>query len=333
MTEIVSIRLERCGKTFPNGYRALDPLDLVVAAGETLAVLGPSGCGKTTVLRMIAGLEQPDPGGRIVIGDSDVTRVPTEQRGVGMVFQNYALFPNLSLAANIEYGLRVRKHDPARRKRRVRELLEMMHLTEFADRSVAQLSGGQKQRVALARALAPEPRVLLLDEPLTALDAKLRDALRVELAELLARLQITTVLVTHDQAEAMALGDRVAVMSRRKLEQLGAPEELYGAPRNAFVADFVGTMNRVNAVQVDGKIALGGEEPLYFRPHDIALTPAANAQIRGRIVGSFFAGSVTRVMVRLDDGQVVIIDALGQASHTAGNPVGVVFQRPTPVGA
>jgi putative spermidine/putrescine transport system ATP-binding protein len=333
MAEIVSIRLERCSKTFPNGYRALDPLDLVVAAGETLAVLGPSGCGKTTVLRMIAGLEQPDPGGRIVIGATDVTNVPTEQRGVGMVFQNYALFPNLSLAANIEYGLRVRKHDPARRKQRVSELLEMMHLTEFADRSVQQLSGGQKQRVALARALAPEPRVLLLDEPLTALDAKLRDALRVELAELLGRLQITTVLVTHDQAEAMALGDRVAVMSRRKLEQLGAPEELYGAPRNAFVADFVGTMNRVNAVQIDGKIALGGEVPLYFRPHDIALTPAAHAEIGGRIVGSFFAGSVTRVVVRLDDGQVVIVDSLGQARRTAGSPVGVVFQRPTPVGA
>jgi putative spermidine/putrescine transport system ATP-binding protein len=333
MAEIVSIRLERCSKTFPNGYRALDPLDLVVAAGETLAVLGPSGCGKTTVLRMIAGLEQPDPGGRIVIGDTDVTNVPTAQRGVGMVFQSYALFPNLGLAANIEYGLRVRKHDPVRRKQRVSELLEMMHLTEFADRSVQQLSGGQKQRVALARALAPEPRVLLLDEPLTALDAKLRDALRIELAELLARLQITTVLVTHDQAEAMALGDRVAVMSRRKLEQLGSPEELYGAPRNAFVADFVGTMNQVNAVQINGKIALGGDEPLYFRPHDIALTTAADAEIKGRVVGSFFAGSVTRVMVRLDDGQVVIIDALGHSSLSAGNSVGVVFQRPTPVGA
>jgi putative spermidine/putrescine transport system ATP-binding protein len=333
MAVSVSISLERCSKTFPSGYRALDPLDLVVAAGETLAVLGPSGCGKTTVLRLIAGLEQPDPGGRVVIGDTDVTHVPTEQRDVGMVFQNYALFPNLSLAANIEYGLKVRKHDPARRKQRVATLLDMMHLTEFADRAVHQLSGGQKQRVALARALAPEPRVLLLDEPLTALDAKLRDALRVELAELLARLQITTVLVTHDQAEAMALGHRVAVMSRRKLEQLGSPAELYGAPGNAFVADFVGTMNRVNAVQQNGRIALGGEEPLYFRPHDIALADVAGAEIRGRIVSSCFAGSVTRVIVRLDDGQVVIIDALGHASLAAGTAVGVVFQRPTPIGA
>ena len=223
MPATVAIRLEQCSKTFANGHRALDPIDLVVHAGETLAVLGPSGCGKTTVLRMIAGLEQPDPGGRIFIGEADVTEVPTEHRGVGMVFQHYALFPNLSLGDNIGYGLKVRRCDPLKRAQRVGELLAMMHLTEFAARPVQQLSGGQKQRVALARALAPEPRVLLLDEPLTALDAKLRDELRVELAELLGRLQITTLLVTHDQAEAMALGHRVAVMSRRRLEQLGSP--------------------------------------------------------------------------------------------------------------
>jgi len=331
MPETVSIRLEGCSKTFANGYHALEPIDLGVVAGETLAVLGPSGCGKTTVLRIIAGLEQPDPGGRVILGDSDVTNIPTEQRGVGMVFQNYALFPNLSLADNIGYGLRVRKLDPAKREQRVLDLLAMMHLTEFADRPVHQLSGGQKQRVALARALAPEPRVLLLDEPLTALDAKLRDALRVELAELLRRLQITTVLVTHDQAEAMALGDRVAVMSKRKLEQLGSPQELYGAPRNAFVADFVGTMNRVNAAQINGKIALGGERPLYFRPHEIALGAADTSDIKGLVVGSFFAGSVTRVVVRLEDGQLITIDALGQTSVPVGAPVGVAFLRPTPV--
>lgn len=332
MPASVAIRLERCSKTFANGYRALDPIDLAVAAGETLAVLGPSGCGKTTVLRIIAGLEKPDPGGRVFIGDSDVTNVPTEERGVGMVFQNYALFPNLSLADNIGYGIRVRKWDPLKRQQRVAELLAMMHLTEFAGSPVHQLSGGQKQRVALARALAPEPRVLLLDEPLTALDAKLRDALRVELAELLGRLQITTVLVTHDQAEAMALGSRVAVMSKRTLEQLGSPQELYWAPRNAFVADFVGTMNRVNAVQSNGEISLGGKEPLYFRPHDITLAGAETSGIKGLIVGSFFAGSVTRVVVRLEDGQMVSVDALGQTSVTAGASVGVVFQRPTPIG-
>ena len=332
MPASVSVRLEQCSKVFPSGYRALDPIDLVVTAGDTLAVLGPSGCGKTTVLRLIAGLEQPDPGGRVLIGDADVTHVPTEQRGVGMVFQNYALFPNLSLADNIGYGLKVRRLDPDRRQQRVVDLLAMMHLTEFADRPVQQLSGGQKQRVALARALAPEPRVLLLDEPLTALDAKLRDALRVELAELLARLQITTVLVTHDQAEAMALGHRVAVMSRRKVEQIGAPQDLYAAPANAFVADFLGTMNRVNAVQGNGKIVLGGKQPLYFRPHDMALTAAECADATGHVVGSFFAGSVTRVIVRLDDGQTVTIDALGQASFAAGAAVGVAFRRATPVG-
>jgi putative spermidine/putrescine transport system ATP-binding protein len=331
MAASVSVRLEQCSKTYANGYRALDPIDLVVTAGETLAVLGPSGCGKTTVLRMIAGLEQPDPGGRIFIGDSDVTDVPTEQRGVGMVFQHYALFPNLSLADNIGYGLKVRRLEPEKRRQRVSDLLAMMHLTEFAERPVQQLSGGQKQRVALARALAPEPRVLLLDEPLTALDAKLRDALRVELAELLGRLRITTVLVTHDQAEAMALGQRVAVMSRRKVEQLGSPDELYGAPRNAFVADFVGTMNRLNAQQINGRIVLGGERALYFRPHDVALAAAQAGDANGLVVGSFFAGSVTRVIVRLDDGQMVTIDALGHMSISAGIPVGVVFNQPTPI--
>ena len=249
MAETVSIRLEQCSKTFPNGYRALDPIDLVVTAGETLAVLGPSGCGKTTVLRLIAGLEQPDPGGRIVIGESDVTQVPTERRGVGMVFQKLRAVSEPEPCRQHRLWAKVRGLEPQRRRQRVAELLGMMHLTEFADRPVQQLSGGQKQRVALARALAPEPRVLLLDEPLTALDAKLRDSLRVELAELLGRLQITTVLVTHDQAEAMALGHRVAVMSKRKLEQLGSPHELYQTPRNAFVADFVGTMNRVNAAR------------------------------------------------------------------------------------
>src|SRR5208282_5453375 len=308
------------------------PIDLAVAAGETLAVLGPSGCGKTTVLRLIAGLEEPDPGGRIFIGEADVTRVPTEQRGVGMVFQSYALFPNLSLADNIGYGLKVRRFDALQRRQRVEELLAMMHLSEFAARPVHQLSGGQKQRVALARALAPQPRVLLLDEPLTALDAKLRDELRVELAELLGRLQITTVLVTHDQAEAMALGHRVAVMSRRQIEQLGSPQELYRAPRNAFVADFVGTMNRVNAEQVNGKLVLGGERTLYFRPHDLALASADAADVTGLVVGSFFAGSVTRVIVRLHDGQMLTVDALGPASAAAGTAVGVVFNQTTTVG-
>ncbi len=330
--DTVAVRLEACSKTFANGHRALDPIDLAVAAGETLAVLGPSGCGKTTVLRLIAGLEEPDPGGRIFIGEADVTRVPTEQRGVGMVFQSYALFPNLSLADNIGYGLKVRRFDALQRRQRVEELLAMMHLSEFAARPVHQLSGGQKQRVALARALAPQPRVLLLDEPLTALDAKLRDELRVELAELLGRLQITTVLVTHDQAEAMALGHRVAVMSRRQIEQLGSPQELYRAPRNAFVADFVGTMNRVNAEQVNGKLVLGGERTLYFRPHDLALASADAADVTGLIVGSLFAGSVTRVIVRLHDGQMLTVDALGHASAAAGTAVGVVFNRTTPVG-
>ena len=189
----VPIRLVRCAKTFDDGTRALEPLDLEIRAGETVVVLGPSGCGKTTTLRIIAGLEWPDRGGRVLFGDADVTELPIERRNVGMVFQSYALFPNMDVEDNVAYGLKVRGLDRRARAERVEEMLAMMHIGELRRRRVDQLSGGQKQRVALARALAVRPRVLLLDEPLTALDAKLRDALRVEMDALLRRLGITAV--------------------------------------------------------------------------------------------------------------------------------------------
>src|SRR5579864_337971 len=209
-----SVRLAHCAKTFPDGTRALSPLDLDIATGETLVFLGPSGCGKTTLLRIIAGLAEPDAGGGVWFGADDVTTLPIERRNVGMVFQSYALFPNMTVAENIAYGLRVRRVDARERRRQASRLLDMMHLTGLDDRRVDQLSGGQRQRVALARALAVRPRVLLLDEPLTALDAKLRESLRVDIDQLLRSLGVTTVYVTHDQGEAMALGDRVAVMSQ-----------------------------------------------------------------------------------------------------------------------
>ncbi len=229
----VSIALTNCAKTFPDGTKALEPLDLAIHAGETVVFLGPSGCGKTTTLRIIAGLEEPDAGGKVLFDGVDVTHLPIEQRNVGMVFQSYALFPNMTVAGNIGYGLKIRKVPEAQIKARVSEMLAMMQITRLADRRIDQLSGGQRQRVALARAIAVRPRALLLDEPLTALDAKLRDTLRLEIDSLLRSLGITAIYVTHDQAEAMALGDRIVVMEHGRVAQIGKPREIYQRPRRA----------------------------------------------------------------------------------------------------
>jgi putative spermidine/putrescine transport system ATP-binding protein len=253
----VPITLSNCAKTF-RGTRVLAPLELQIGAGETLVLLGPSGCGKTTTLRLIAGLEAPDTGGRVRFGDDDVTTLPIEKRAVGMVFQNYALFPNLTVRGNVGYGLKIRRVSGEETRRRVDELLAMMRLTDHADKPVDQLSGGQRQRVALARALAPRPRVLLLDEPLTALDARLRDALRGEMNALLRELGITTVYVTHDQAEAMELGDRIVVMSEGRIEQIGAPRDIYYRPANRAVAQFIGTINRLAGAWRDGVLTTRG---------------------------------------------------------------------------
>src|SRR3954468_1169949 len=259
----VAIHLRDCAKTFPDGTHALEPLSLEIAAGETVVLLGPSGCGKTTTLRIIAGLEAPDAGGRVLFDDDDVTPLPIEKRGVGMVFQSYALFPNMTVAQNVGYGLRVRGVAASEREKRVAEMLELVDLSALRAREVDQLSGGQRQRVALARALAIRPRALLLDEPLTALDAKLREQLRVEIDRLLRHLGITAVYVTHDQAEAMALGDRIVVMEKGRIAQAGTPQEIYHRPATAFVADFIGTMNRVSGEVVDGHVVCSaGRLPL-----------------------------------------------------------------------
>jgi putative spermidine/putrescine transport system ATP-binding protein len=253
----VPITLTNCAKTF-RGTRVLEPLELAIGAGETLVLLGPSGCGKTTTLRMIAGLEAPDAGGCVRFGVDDVTSLPIERREVGMVFQNYALFPNLNVRGNIGYGLKIRRVAADDTRRRVDELLAMMRLTEHADKAVDQLSGGQRQRVALARAIAPRPRVLLLDEPLTALDARLRDTLRSEMNALLRELGITTVYVTHDQAEAMELGDRIVVMSAGRIEQIGTPRDIYYRPATRAVAQFIGTINRLAGTWRDGLLTTTG---------------------------------------------------------------------------
>jgi putative spermidine/putrescine transport system ATP-binding protein len=318
-SDSVPISLRRVAKTFANGTRALKPLDLEIAAGETLVLLGPSGCGKTTLLRIIAGLETPDAGGRVLFGDTDVTPEPIETRNVGMVFQSYALFPNMSVAENIGYGLRIRGLNGTERKSKVNELLGLVQLQGLGERSVDQLSGGQRQRVALARALAVRPRALLLDEPLTALDAKLREHLRADIDRLLRSLAITAVYVTHDQSEAMALGDRVAVMEAGEIVQIGTPREVYYRPRTAFVADFIGTMNRMS-------LAPGAPESL-FRPEDTRIVSSEDAQFSGTIVSVFFLGDHTRLMVDCGASQLVTVEtteryefAKGQKLHLAVAP-------------
>jgi putative spermidine/putrescine transport system ATP-binding protein len=330
MDNTVGIRLAGCAKTFPEGTRALEPVDLDIHPGETLVLLGPSGCGKTTLLRIIAGLEQPDAGGQVFFGAQEVTPQPIEQRRVGMVFQSYALFPNMSVGENVAYGLKVRGMAEAEKKQRVDEMLGMMHLESFAERRIDQLSGGQRQRVALARALAVRPRVLLLDEPLTALDAKLRESLRAEIDRLLRSLKITAVYVTHDQSEAMALGDRIAVMERGRLAQIGTPREIYYQPATRFVADFIGTMNRVRgAVEGDslrlpsGLLRVGPRvaEEVLFRPEDVRLVSSDEAQLRAKIVSAFFLGDHTRLILDVGAEQPITAETVERRVFKPGDVV------------
>ncbi len=248
--EGVSVELIGVVKDY-GGHRALDGVDLAIRPGEFVALLGPSGCGKTTALRSLCGLEIIDEG-RILVDGDDVAAVPTNKRDFGMVFQAYSLFPHMTALENVEFGLRMRKVPVNQRQPRAVEALDMVGLAHFAGRYAHELSGGQQQRVALARALVTRPRVLLLDEPLSALDAKVRAQLRDEIRRIQTELGITTVFVTHDQEEALAVADRVAVMRDGMIEQIGTPEELYATPSSAFVADFVGLSNRV-AAEVVGR--------------------------------------------------------------------------------
>ena len=299
----MTLRLLKAAKTFPDGTKALLPTDLQVETGEIVSLLGPSGCGKTTLLRIIAGLEQPNSGTEIWFDDDDVTALPVEKRNVGMVFQSYALFPNMSVRANIGYGLKMQKLPAAEIQARVDEVLQMCQLEPFASRSIKALSGGQSQRVALARAFAPRPRLLLLDEPLSALDAALRDSLRDELAILLRKFEITAIFVTHDQNEAMAIADRVAVMSNGLVEQIGSPEDLYRNPTSSFVAGFVGS-----AMHLDGDIdgadltlkggtlslpASGDGKVAFVRAEDVRLSD--DGPLAGRVETVTFLGSHYRI--------------------------------------
>ncbi|HWS37449.1 MAG TPA: ABC transporter ATP-binding protein [Actinoplanes sp.] len=322
----VAVHLDGLRRTFGTVH-ALDDLDLSIAPGELIALLGPSGCGKTTALRILAGLEEAT-AGRVLVGGKDITALPASKRDMGMVFQAYSLFPHLNARQNVEFGLRLRK----RSLQRAVEMLELVGLSGFEDRYPNQLSGGQQQRVALARALAIEPQVLLLDEPLSALDAKVRVQLRDEIRRIQTEVGTTTLFVTHDQEEALAIADRVGVMRSGRLEQLAAPAEVYLRPATPFVADFVGISNRLPGT-VDGETVevLGTRLPLVgahsggpvtalVRPEAITVTPDADST--AKVVTSSFLGSLSRVTVTVGDHLVVAQVPSGDLPELAqGAPV------------
>ncbi|HZE47948.1 MAG TPA: ABC transporter ATP-binding protein [Jatrophihabitantaceae bacterium] len=301
------IQLRGLRKTF-GSVVAVDGIDLEVAGGEFFSMLGPSGSGKTTVLRMIAGFEEPS-AGRVVLNGSDVTRQPPFRRDVNTVFQDYALFPHMTVAANIEYGLRVRGVDRATRRRQARDALDLVRLPGFDQRRPGQLSGGQRQRVALARALVNRPQVLLLDEPLGALDLKLREQMQIELKAIQRDVGITFVFVTHDQDEALTLSDRLAVFNQGRIEQVGTPREVYERPETAFVAGFVGTSNVLtgeSALRVYGEVGLFAIRPERITVSEASTGAKGDVRVTGEVRELVYAGAETRVLVELDTGDTVI---------------------------
>jgi iron(III) transport system ATP-binding protein len=307
---VTALTLEALTKTFPRAGNVVDSIDLRINHGEFFTLLGPSGCGKSTTLRMIAGFEEPS-SGRILFDDVDVTREPPNRRGIGFVFQNYALFPHLSVAKNVAFGLHVRKLPRREVNARVTSALEQVQLRGLDDARVDQLSGGQQQRVALARALIIRPKMLLLDEPLSNLDAKLREETRATLRLLHQSTRVTTVYVTHDQGEAMAMSDRIAVLSRGKIQQVDVPQNIYERPATRFVADFIGRNNVVDATvrSISGRSAVvqfsdGAEVAIDTEGHmaGIQLTPGTRVGVCVRAEslrlvdeGGVFAGVVTDV--------------------------------------
>ena len=342
--EATSVHIRGCAKTYPDGTRGLHPTDLDIEPGEVVALLGPSGCGKTTLLRLVAGLEVPDAGSSIRFGEQDVTRLSVERREIGMVFQHYALFPQMNVESNIGYGLRIRGVSASEIRQRVGELVDLVRLNGLEHKRPRELSGGQRQRVALARAIAVRPKVLLLDEPLTALDAKLKESLRDELADLLRRLSVTAIHVTHDQQEAMAIADRLAVTQAGRIVQVGTAEALYRSPRHTFVATFLGRVNRLpvsldtqgqRAVQVGGLWLAAPEgmgldaSQVLVRPEDVRLEPVdslAPGRGRARVAHRTFLGDRTQFQLLTEEGTSLVVDAPRDCAFQVGDVVAVSIE-------
>jgi spermidine/putrescine ABC transporter ATP-binding subunit len=314
-----SITLERVTKRFPGGVVAVDKIDLIVEPGEFFSLLGPSGCGKTTTLRMIAGFEAADEG-RVVVGGRDLTHVPVHHRDMGMVFQSYALFPHRTVAENVAFGLRMRGVARPEMAARVASALAQVKLEGYEARRPAELSGGQQQRVALARAIVIRPPVLLCDEPLGALDRKLRQAMQVELKELQRALGVTLVFVTHDQEEALAMSDRIGVMNSGRLEQVGAPADIYDRPRTRFVAEFIGEINLIEGrvhdggfIAADGRVLPVSSEKgegaaaLALRPEKLRIVSSGAGVIDGVLSDASFLGDQVLYTVTLADGRRLLV--------------------------
>ncbi|MBA8879431.1 ABC transporter ATP-binding protein [Phyllobacterium myrsinacearum] len=320
-------------------FTAVENVQLSVPHGTFVCMLGPSGCGKTTLLRMIAGLDDPT-GGSILLDDEDITKVPTHKRNLGMVFQSLALFPHLSVGENIAYPLRIRGKSREEQKKRVDELLSLIHLAGYGDRPVSKLSGGQRQRVAIARALALSPKLFLLDEPLSALDAKLREAMQVELRQLQQKLGITTIVVTHDQREAMTMADTVVVMNGGHIRQAASPIEIYRKPADTFVADFIGSTNLIETTAdnsglasvfghgVPGLVLPSGlqKATISVRPEDVHLTAPGNGAITGTVTFVRDLGGTIETFVEAGGKQIVAVSTpRARPDVTAGQQVGIVL--------
>lgn len=339
-----AVRLDSTSKSYGGAAPSVD-VDLTIEQGEFFTLLGPSGCGKSTTLRMIAGFVTPTQG-RVLFGDRDITHVPAHKRDTGMVFQNYALFPHMSVERNVGYGLTARRIGKEEKKKRIREALRQVGLEGYGERRIDQLSGGQQQRVALARAVVISPSVLLLDEPLSNLDAQLREETRSRIRDVQRNSGITAVYVTHDQAEAMAMSDRIAVLEAGRVHQVGSPREIYQQPATEFVARFIGRSNvlPVDLVRTDGHNPVvrlpGGAEltvagprwakdearslGLSVRPEDVRFCDVAEAQLRGTVVGTEFTGATCTHRIAVDDHELLVTAPDGEVdTPEPGRAVGL----------